>query len=127
MAGIFGIGHSNVPREKLLERLQAYGINRVVDVRTKPYSRFSPQYNRNTLEAYLAANGIVYDYRGLNLGGLGENIDYQQTLEEIVALADHENITLMCSEKDYHKCHRYTMLAPDIELLGKTLEHISYE
>ncbi len=127
MAGIFGIGHSNVPREKLLERLQAYGINRVVDVRTKPYSRFSPQYNRNAFDLCLATNNIIYDYRGLNLGGLGENVDYQQTLEEIVALAGSENVALMCSEKDYRKCHRYTMLAPDIELLGKTLEHIAYD
>ena len=75
----------------------------------------------------LATNNIIYDYRGLNLGGLGENVDYQQTLEEIVALAGSENVALMCSEKDYRKCHRYTMLAPDIELLGKTLEHIAYD
>jgi len=126
MAGVFSVGHSNVPKEKLLERLLAYEIDRVVDVRTKPYSRFCPQYNRVALETYLAANGIVYDFRGHNLGGLGDNVDYDETVRELSTLAQDENIALLCSEKDHLKCHRYTMLTPDFEKLGLVVTHIGY-
>lgn len=127
MAGVFSVGHSSVPKEKLLERLQAHRIDRVIDVRTKPYSRFNPQYNRAALEAYLTANGIVYDFRGSQLGGLSENVNYDETLLEVSKLAETENIVLLCSEKDHKKCHRFTMLTPDLEALGASITHITYE
>lgn len=124
---VFTIGHSNVSFEKLRERLSLYDIVRVVDVRTKPYSRWCPQFNRHQLQQLLEANGIVYDWRGSNLGGLDDNVDYDSTLRWVYDLAEHGNIALMCSEADYRKCHRYTTLTPDLEALGAELVHISYE
>lgn len=123
---IYTIGHSNVSAEKLLERLRTYDIDRVVDVRTKPYSRWCPQFNREALEYALAEADINYDWRGNNLGGLGVNVDYGQTLHWVFARAEYENIALMCSESNYKKCHRYSMLTPDFERLGAELIHISY-
>lgn len=124
---IYTIGHSNVSGEKLLERLGLYQIDRVIDVRTKPYSRWCPQFNRGALEYALAANDINYDWRGNNLGGLGENVDYEQTLRWVYDRAEYENIALMCSEGDYLKCHRHSILAPALELLGAVIAHIAYE
>jgi uncharacterized protein (DUF488 family) len=127
MTTIFTVGHSNVPKEKLLERLKVFSINRLVDVRTKPYSRYCPQYNKLALSQYLEENGITYDFRGENLGGLGENVDYDENIRDLAALAETEKIAVMCSEKDYKQCHRYLMLTPDFEKQGLQVEHISYE
>lgn len=127
MTKIFTVGHSNVPKEKLLERLQSFSINRLVDVRTKPYSRYCPQYNKPALSEYLELNGITYDFRGENLGGLGENIDYYENIRDLAGKAKTERVAVMCSEKDYHKCHRYLMLTPDFERAGLEVEHIRYE
>src|SRR5690348_8262415 len=118
MTTIFTVGHSNVPKEKLVERLQTFSINRLVDVRTKPYSRFCPQYNREALARYLAENGITYDFKGSSLGGLLENIGYDESIRELAKRAETENVAVMCSEKDYRKCHRYLMLTPDFEAQG---------
>lgn len=124
---IYTAGHSNVSYEKLRERLSLYHIDRLVDVRSKPYSRWCPQFNRQQLEKALAANNIRYDWRGNNLGGLGINVDYDKTLRWVFDLAEHENIVLMCSEADYHKCHRFLTLTPSLEALGAELVHISYK
>lgn len=123
---VFTIGHSNVSGEKLLERLSLYEIDRVIDVRTKPYSRWCPQFNRNQLENSLAESDINYDWRGNNLGGLGINVDYEQTLQWVFDRAEYENIALLCSEGSYLKCHRYSILTPDLEKLGAELVHIGY-
>lgn len=124
---IYTIGHSNVSGEKLREKLLEYSIDRVIDVRTKPYSRWCPQFNREVLQSELAEADINYDWRGNNLGGLGVNVDYEQTLRWVFDRAEYENIVLMCSEGSYLKCHRYIMLTPPLERLGAELVHIEYE
>lgn len=125
MRTLFTVGHSNIPKEHLLERLQIHNIQRLVDVRTKPYSRFCPQYNRTQLAHYLATNEITYDFRGDNLGGLGENVNFDQTLAELYELAQTQNIVLMCSEKAPEKCHRYLVLTPALEALGAVVTDIA--
>jgi uncharacterized protein (DUF488 family) len=124
---IWSIGHSTKSADELLERLNTYGIGRVVDVRTHPYSRWCPQHNRGQLSHFLAQHDINYDWRGLNLGGKAENVDYDVTLQELVSLADNEHIVILCSEGSYKKCHRYTMLTPDLERLGVSVAHIDYD
>lgn len=125
-AYIFSIGHSNRPISEFIERLKANNITMLVDVRTKPYSRYCPWFNKSSLASFLAAQGIVYAYHGHNLGGLGENVDYDKTLDELVVLSEFERIAIMCSEADFNKCHRYTMIEPDLINRGVELEHIRY-
>lgn len=124
---IFTIGHSDKSTVVFLARLIDYQIDRVIDVRTKPYSRWCPQFNRNQLEYSLAEVDINYDWRGNNLGGLSVNVDYDKTLQWVFDRAEYENIALLCSEGDYRKCHRFRMLTPSLEALGAELVHISYK
>ncbi len=124
---IWTIGHSNVSGEMLREKLRSYGIDRVVDVRSRPYSRWCPQFNREALEYSFAEADINYDWRGRSLGGLLENKGYEEAIQWVFDRAEYENIALMCSEGNYLKCHRYSMLTPDLELLGAELVHISYK
>ena len=123
---IYTIGHSNRSLNEFVNRLQEYDIERLVDVRTRPYSRFCPWFNKNSLSEQLASYGIVYDFKGERLGGLGENKDYDGAIAELVELAKAERIAIMCSEADFKKCHRHTMIKPDLIKRDVEVEHILY-
>lgn len=124
---IWTIGHSNAPINKFLKLLYLHQIERVVDVRTKPLSRFF-QFNQKALSKTLTEENIIYDWRGKNLGGLGENVDFLETIKEINDLAEtkHERIALMCSEEDPAKCHRTETLQPEFMRLGAKFIHIRH-
>jgi uncharacterized protein (DUF488 family) len=66
---VFTIGHSHRPLEDFLEILKAYGIRRVIDIRTIPRSRHNPQFNREELARSLHAAKIAYVHLK-KLGGL---------------------------------------------------------
>ena len=57
---IFTVGHSTLPIERFIALLRAYGIERLVDIRTVPRSRHNPQFNDTTLAGSLTAEGIEY-------------------------------------------------------------------
>src|ERR1700730_12916411 len=65
---IYTIGHSKHPIERFVALLQQHGIDALADVRSTPYSRFNPQFNREKLQASLAAAGIRYVFLGEELG-----------------------------------------------------------
>src|SRR4029079_11394979 len=66
---LYSIGHSNVPTERLIELLRQHGIGTLCDVRSAPYSRYNPQFNRESLAESLRAAAIAARYRGASLGG----------------------------------------------------------
>ncbi|MCC6313761.1 MAG: DUF488 domain-containing protein [Thermomicrobiales bacterium] len=66
---VFTIGHSNASETKFLELLKDNGIELVIDVRTVPYSRFAPQFNREKLKALLGGSRIGYVFMGDTMGG----------------------------------------------------------
>lgn len=123
----FSLGHSNRVFSTFLQKLQENRIELVVDVRSYPRSRFSPQFNRKAMEQELANNGIKYSFKGNNLGGLDENIDYEKTVDELADMSRDLNICLVCSEGKYQDCHRYTMLTPSFEERGVKITHIEYD
>ena len=124
---LYSIGHSNKNIKTFISKLLEYSIEQLVDVRTFPYSKFNPQFNRQNLEITLPEFKIKYLYRGKSLGGLGENFRYHDTLKEICTLSDRVNICFMCSEADPLKCHRSQLLEPDVKELGYTMKHILWE
>jgi uncharacterized protein (DUF488 family) len=125
---LFTIGHSNRPLEDFLEILKAYGIRRVIDIRTIPRSRHNPQFNREELARSLDAAKIAYVHLK-KLGGLrharpdSKNLgwhnasfrgfaDYMQTeefqlgLERVLKLPATKPSALMCAEAVPWRCHR---------------------
>jgi uncharacterized protein (DUF488 family) len=125
---VFTIGHSNRPLEDFLEILKAYGIRRVIDIRTIPRSRHNPQFNREELRRSLHAAKIAYVHLK-KLGGLrharpdSKNLgwhnasfrgfaDYMQTeefqlgLERVLKLTATKPSALMCAEAVPWRCHR---------------------
>lgn len=125
---IFTIGHSNVPLIIFLKKLKEHQIQVLVDVRTTPLSRFCPHFNKNALHKALDRETIKYLWRGQNLGGKQANVFYEEAIEELVDLAKQgKKVCVMCSEKDYKKCHRYTVLTPSFEGRGLLVVHIEYQ
>ena len=76
---IFTIGHSNHDIDAFVSLLLANKIELLIDVRSAPYSKIYPHFNRNPLEVSLAKNSIKYIFLGDSLGGRSnKNSDYSE-------------------------------------------------
>ena len=125
---IFTVGHSMRSLGELVKILRAYGIKRLVDVRTIPRSRHNPQFNRETLSKALHNRGFSYRHMKA-LGGLRHArpdsintgwrnasfrgfADYMQTqpfqaaLEKLLRLAEQRPTAIICAEAVPWRCHR---------------------
>jgi uncharacterized protein (DUF488 family) len=67
-SSVYTVGHSTQPGARLLELLAHHQITAVADVRSQPYSRMNPQFNRETLRASLNSAGMTYAFLGHELG-----------------------------------------------------------
>ena len=138
---VFTIGHSNHSLEAFLELLANHGVTAVADVRSAPFSRFCPQFNRDALSAALKDRGIRYTYLGRELGGRsadpacyqGGQIRYELVvrtksfrdgLARIVDGAARHRIALMCAEKEPLDCHRTLLVAPALTASGIAVAHV---
>jgi len=121
---IYSIGHSNHPGDKFLQLLCVHHIQCLVDVRSIPYSRYNPQYNRKTLDAFLRKNNIEYIWMGDSLGGRRKDstpdtkhehaVLYQKGIQDLMAIAANKTTAFMCSEEDPRRCHRHRMISNTI-------------
>jgi uncharacterized protein (DUF488 family) len=66
---LYTIGHSNIPLDDFLANLRRHHIKVLVDVRSAPYSRYVPHFNKHNLEAWLKEKDIDYRFAGETLGG----------------------------------------------------------
>ena len=127
---IYTIGHSTHPIEYFLELLAHYQVNRVVDVRSMPASRFNPQYNKKSLEASLRTSGIEYQHFGEAFGARQtdplllddegrvdfEKIRRTEKFQNAIGrlregIQEGYTIVLMCSEAEPLSCHRFVMIS----------------
>lgn len=139
---LFTIGHSNIGTEEFLELLGRHNVEVLVDVRTAPYSRYCPQFNRPELEQAIEAAGLRYRFAGQALGGKpaeehlrGEDgkpdyhkIEasdlYQDGLDQLLALAAEHCVAIMCSEAQPEHCHREKLIARSLRARGVEVAHI---
>ena len=127
---LYTIGHSNHPIERFLVLLAKHEIAVVVDVRSRPGSRYNPQFNRGRLETALSGAGIEYLWRGRFLGGRGDVSvnapEFARDMDEVLALAREQNVAIACSEGKPQSCHRATKLIAWVhrERPGTAAHHI---
>lgn len=139
---VFTIGHSNRKAEVFTRLLKDRQIDYLVDVRSKPYSRFNPQFNKHRLEKELADNNIKYVFMGDLLGGRPEDascydngkIDYVKVAEKDFfkegihrlkkAYTQNLRLAIMCSEGKPQECHRTHLIARSLCREGLTVVHI---
>src|SRR5271169_5124351 len=70
---IYTIGHSTHSTDKLIGLLKGASVSAVSDVRSRPYSRMNPQFNREPLKEALRVAGIKYAFLGKELGARSED------------------------------------------------------
>lgn len=138
---VYTIGHSTHSIEKVIELLTAYGVTAVADVRSHPYSRFNPQFNRENLRADLKTAGISYAFLGRELGARSEDLTcyvdgtvqydllartdlFQEGLTRVAEGARSHRIALMCAEKDPLTCHRAILVCRHLSTRGIAAQHI---
>jgi len=137
----FTIGHSTHTIERFIGLLKQHSINAVCDVRSQPYSKYNPQFNREDLKEKLQKNGIAYVFLGKELGARSENpacyidgkvqynylIDeplFQQGIKRLRQGMEKYKIALMCAEKDPITCHRMILVCREMRPIVKQIKHI---
>ena len=140
-ADILTIGHSNHAVANFLALLRQHAVSAVADVRSAPYSRFNPQFNRETLRRGLTDADIAYVYLGRELGGrsddpacyrdgricydrVAETQNFKDGLRRPETGMEEHRIALMCAEKEPLYCHRTLLVSQALDIDGVSVSHI---
>lgn len=138
---ILTIGHSNHTTEKFIGLLREHSVTALADVRSSPFSRFNPQFNKDILRRHLEPHGIKYVFLGRELGArssdascyengrvqyerLASTALYREGLDRLTRGLHSFHIALMCAEKEPLACHRTLLVANSLVGRGLEVAHI---
>jgi uncharacterized protein (DUF488 family) len=142
MRTVFTIGHSSHAPERFAELLQQHGIEVLVDTRSSPYSRYSPQFDREALRELAGKAGAKYLYLGDVVGGrprdegcydaegrvlygrVAAQAEFVEAMERLERGADEYRVALLCSEEDPAHCHRRLLISRVLIGRGTEVGHI---
>lgn len=138
---LYSIGHSSQSLEDFLNLLTVHGVNCVIDVRSVPASKYSPQFNQDSLKYFLKSHEVQYLHFGDEFGArrtdcLDENeqVDFEKAVETplfkkgvervMKGLEKGFRIAFMCSEADPLECHRFSLVSRYFYERGIDVQHI---
>jgi uncharacterized protein (DUF488 family) len=138
---VLTIGHSSHPYDRFLALLRMGGVTAVADVRTAPFSRHYPHFNKEQLREELRLDSIAYVFLGRELGGRPSNrtfysdsiADYEKMattepfkkgLDRVIEGAKKYRIALVCSEHNPLDCHRCLLVGRGLSERGVRVTHI---
>lgn len=138
---VYTIGHSTHKGGDFVSLLLAREVTVVADVRSSPYSRFTPHFNREAIKTTLSEAGIEYVFLGDELGARSQdracyvnrkvNYDllaktplFERGLHRIAKDSSKHRIAIMCAEKDPLACHRAILVSRRLAARGITVRHI---
>ena len=138
---LYTIGHSTHSIEEFIRLLTMHSITAVCDVRSTPYSQFTPQFNRELLQKELKRHNISYVYMGEELGARSENPNcyvngkvqygclaqepsFHQGINRLIEGLKNYHIALMCAEKDPITCHRTILICRNLRSRDIEIKHI---
>jgi uncharacterized protein (DUF488 family) len=152
MNKIYTIGHSNQSLDEFYEMLKNQGITCIIDVRSMPYSKYTSQFNKESISAFLKQKGILYAHFGLEFGARRDDCLIERTfvknkhqisqlqvdflegmktpnflkgIERLnKAISQGFTVSLMCSEADPLECHRFSFLSRYLFEHNWNVEHI---
>jgi uncharacterized protein (DUF488 family) len=144
MRTILTIGHSTHSYEEFLRLLRGAGVTAVADVRSSPFSRHQPQFNKTELKQELRLDKIEYAFLGDELGGRPKDktlfcegvADYEKMaltrefrkgLDRISEGSNKFKIALMCSEHDPLDCHRCLLVGRALKSRGLTVRNVLFD
>ncbi|MCH9673746.1 MAG: DUF488 domain-containing protein [Gammaproteobacteria bacterium] len=138
---LFTIGHSNQSQSEFLDTLRAHGIKRLIDVRSKPYSKFVPHFNRESLQRAVRGVAMEYLFLGDQLGAherepecyvdgrisyvrAARTKSFAQGLHRLLTAAAQTRSALMCAEQDPLHCHRGLLICRHLSCEDVDVQHI---
>ena len=142
MSSFFTLGHSNHAIETWLALLRQHGVEVLVDIRSSPYSKYAPHFDKALIQRSLDEAGIRYLFLGAELGGRPANPAYYDASGRVLysrlcddahfkaAIARLETgmerfrVALLCGEEDPAHCHRRLLVGRVLAERGHTMHHI---
>lgn len=141
MHNLYTIGYSCHSIESFIEALKTHHVDAIADVRSQPFSKFKPEFNRENLSIELKNHGLQYVFLGEECGArindpscyVNGKADYsriatsrlfQKGLERIIKGLSKLNIALMCAEKDPITCHRTILICRNLKKRVQNIKHI---
>lgn len=138
---VYTVGHSTHTIDKFLDLLERNGVTALADVRSSPFSRHNPQFNKDVLSAELKKRGIAYVFVGKELGARSDDLScyeggkvrysrlaktsiFKSGIERVLHGAQKYRIALMCAEKEPLDCHRTLLVSRALEQRGASIVHI---
>lgn len=138
---LYSVGHSNQSQEVFLELLKSHDVNCIVDVRSVPASKYTPQFNMEPLKWFLKSHDIQYLHFGEEFGARRTDCldaDHQVNFELAVETPNFKHgverlmkglekgfsISLMCSEANPLECHRFSLVSRYFYDNGLDVQHI---
>ncbi len=138
---IYSIGYSSFTVADFIRAIASYRIDVVADVRSQPYSRYRPEFNRETVKHILKQNGIAYVFLGDQCGAriqapecyvngkvsfelVKHNKEFQTGLERLRKGMQLHRIAIMCAERDPINCHRAILICRHLRSQNVVIKHI---
>lgn len=139
---VWTVGHSNHGLETFVELVEGARIDFLVDVRSYPYSRIAPHFNREELQPAIELRHVRYLFLGSALGGRPQRQDqydasghalygemaaepaFQAAVERLLAGASDHRLAIMCSCGQPDECHRRLLIGKVLCERGADLHHI---
>ena len=143
---VFTMGFSNRTWDETIRILQTHDIQRLIDIRTLPGSRRTPQFNLENLQQSLPQHDIEYIHMK-SLGGLRKPLkdstlnaawrndgfrgyaDYmqsptfQEALQALIVLMKERSSAYVCTEAVFWRCHRQ-LVSDALLIRGYRVGHI---
>ena len=142
---VWTIGHSTRSLSEFLDTLDRAAITVVGDVRRFPGSRKYPQFNQEPLAEGLAQAGVGYlplaqlggrrranpdspntAWRNASFRSYADHMvtgEFREGLEQLLEVAAHERVAMMCSEAVWWRCHR-GLIADLLKAHGHRVVHL---
>jgi uncharacterized protein (DUF488 family) len=142
MTTIYTLGHSRHTAQHFAKLLGDQQIATLVDVRSHPASKWSPQFGKAALAKMLGTKEIEYVFLGRELGGRPEGAafygadgrvdyarraeapDFEAGIDRLLELARQRTTAILCAEEDPARCHRRLLVTPALRRAGATVVHI---
>lgn len=130
---LYSIGHGHKSFEELIQELLSFNIDFLVDVRSSPFSKWVPHFNRGIIENLIRPTSIRYVYMGDVIGGrpiddscydeegyfdyhkMAQVPQFIQGLHRLIdANSKHLTVAVMCSESNPAECHRSKLIGREL-------------
>lgn len=139
---VYTIGHSNHTMETVLDLLRGQSIEVLIDTRSSPFSRYAPQFNKDSLKLAVEEAGMKYGFFGRHLGGrpddeslydedgrvvyskVAKTFLFNDGLERLIQGMTKFRVALLCSEENPSICHRRLLVSRVLYEQGFAIYHI---